>query len=322
MLRIHFGEADLRRTRFADRPEPLWETALGVHALSRDVRVPATARSWRTAMRSRLHPGMRPMFMLFSRHGLFPDFLVPDATGLRNGLQAVREAPAELMQAELAPFLPPDCLTGYPVDLLAGAAKARRDLSTAVRLVHETMIAPVAGSIERRLAADVAFRSHLLLADGLDATLDALHPDLTWTPPVLTARPHGDEDRVSEIHLGGRGHLLYPTGFTTVNLIIDQPWRTPVLFYPAHDDGYEVQPGRTALADLLGRTRAEVLVALAPLAEGASTSQLARRTGISAASASEHARVLRRSGLVESRRAGKSTLHTLTPLGRRLLATA
>ena len=107
-----------------------------------------------------------------------------------------------------------------------------------------------------------------------------------------------------------------------MSLIIDQPWRTPVLFYPALDNGYEVRAGRRTLADLLDRTRADVLVALAALAEGASTTQLARRTGISAASASEHARVLRRSGLVESRRSGKSTLHTLTPLGRRLLTTA
>jgi DNA-binding transcriptional ArsR family regulator len=319
VLRIHFGDADLRRTRFADRPEPLWDTALGVHALSRDVRVPASARSWRAQMRSRLHPGMRPMFTLYSRHGLFPDFLVPDVSGLRDGLQAVRETPAERMQTELAPFLPADRLNGYPGDLLAGSARARRDLGAAVRLVHETMIAPVSGAIERRLAADVAFRSHLLLEDGLDATLGSLHPDLTWTAPVLTTRPHGDEGLVTDIHLDGRGLLLYPTGFTTCSLIVDQPGRTPLLFYPALESRYDVRPDPAALAELLGRTRAEVLVALAA---GASTSQLARRTGISAASASEHARVLRRSGLVESHRYGKSTLHTLTPLGRRLLATA
>jgi DNA-binding transcriptional ArsR family regulator len=319
MLRIHFGDADLRRTRFADQPEPLWETALGVHALSRDVRVPASARSWRAQMRSRLHPGMRPMFALYSRYGLFPDFLVPEVPGLRDGLHALRETPAERMQIELAPFLPADCPNGYLGDLLAGSATARRDLDAAVRLVYETMIAPVSGAIERRLAADVAFRSHLLFDDGLDATLGSLHPDLTWTAPVLVACPHGDEGMATDIHLGGRGLLLYPTGFTTVSLILDQPGRTPVLFYPALESGHDFRPDPAALAELLGRTRAEVLVALAA---GASTSQLARRTGISAASASEHARVLRRSGLVESHRNGKSTLHTLTPLGRRLLATA
>ena len=70
------------------------------------------------------------------------------------------------------------------------------------------------------------------------------------------------------------------------------------------------------LAALVGRTRAAVL---RTLAVSGSTAQLARRTGIAPASASEHTQVLRNAGLVVTDRRRGSTLHTLTPLGHRML---
>jgi hypothetical protein len=45
---------------------------------------------------------------------------------------------------------------------------------------------------------------------------------------------------------------------------------------------------------------------------------LARRTGVSLASASQHAAVLRSAGLVATRRTGPAVLHTGTPLGKHL----
>ena len=46
------------------------------------------------------------------------------------------------------------------------------------------------------------------------------------------------------------------------------------------------------------------------------------KLGISAASASEHARTLRGAGLLVTERAGKAVLHSRTPLGDRLLGVA
>ena len=71
------------------------------------------------------------------------------------------------------------------------------------------------------------------------------------------------------------------------------------------------------LAALLGSTRGEVLRRLGTA--GASTSELARILDILVASASQHASVLRRSGLVVSRRAGNAVVHRITPLGTALL---
>ncbi|HET6949313.1 MAG TPA: winged helix-turn-helix domain-containing protein, partial [Acidimicrobiales bacterium] len=49
------------------------------------------------------------------------------------------------------------------------------------------------------------------------------------------------------------------------------------------------------------------------------TSELARRAAVSVPSASEHAAVLRDADLIVTCRVGKAVLHTVTPLGARLL---
>ncbi|MGC9544412.1 ArsR/SmtB family transcription factor [Streptomyces sp. UG1] len=85
-----------------------------------------------------------------------------------------------------------------------------------------------------------------------------------------------------DIHLDGRGLLLIPS----------------------------------YLARLLGHTRAAVLQALGG---DCTTSELARRAGVSISSASEHAAVLRGAGLVSSTRQRNAVHHSLTPVGLALL---
>jgi len=72
------------------------------------------------------------------------------------------------------------------------------------------------------------------------------------------------------------------------------------------------------LAALIGDTRAAVLESVG---EGRSTSELARRVGVSAASISQHTAV-RSAGLIRTGRVGKAVLHTITPLGRAMLEPA
>ena len=65
------------------------------------------------------------------------------------------------------------------------------------------------------------------------------------------------------------------------------------------------QPGQAAgaLADLLGRRRAQLL---SELAAPATTQELAGRLAASSAGVSEHLGVLRRAGLIEGRREGRA----------------
>ena len=94
---------------------------------------------------------------------------------------------------------------------------------------------------------------------------------------------------------------------------------TPRLILPAADvrGGHLWAASRgSALAALVGRNRAAVLQSIA---DGCTTTELARRVGISLAAASQHASVLRGAGLIATRRQGSAVLHVLTPLGAELL---
>ncbi|MER5556516.1 winged helix-turn-helix domain-containing protein [Streptomyces sp. NPDC002793] len=75
---------------------------------------------------------------------------------------------------------------------------------------------------------------------------------------------------------------------------------------------------RRELASLLGPTRAAVLLIVADR-PGSTTNALAEGVGVSAATVSHHTTVLRRSGLITTRRSGGSVHHCLASLGEVLL---
>ena len=142
---------------------------------------------------------------------------------------------------------------------------------------------------------------------------------LRWRAPVLEADYPVDRD----LHLDGRGLLLQPSYFCRgTPVVYRDPQLPPVLVYPVT---HPRRPGRRAsrrpLArpSFVGHTRSAVLQAIG---DGCTTSELARRAGVSMASASQHACVLREAGLVPTLRHGSAVLHTLTPLGGALLGAA
>ena len=115
--------------------------------------------------------------------------------------------------------------------------------------------------------------------------------------------------------------VLLPGAFEWpgVGVMLAPPWQ-PTLIYPVRGVALLWQAPaaqRAALARLLGRTRATLLVALA---EPASTTGLAARCGLPLSTVSEQLAVLRAAGLVAARRAGRHLLHEQTPLGIALVA--
>jgi DNA-binding transcriptional ArsR family regulator len=312
VIRIHFTRADLGRVVFPVEPEPLWEAALAARVLG-DRAIPPAARRWRRVAGPRVRPSMRPLFKLIAPGGQFPDFLTPvvEASGLEPAVEVLCDTPAEVVRDQLCPWLPAQ-VEPFMAGLLAGRAGSRRALGNAVREFHQQVLTPSGSELERRYGADLALRSRALLHGGVDAMLSGLHPDITWTSPVLTSYGLG-AGPTFDIRLEGRGLQLYPSAFTAECLALDVPGRRPVLVYPCAD---LLLDDTDALADLLGRTRAAVLRALAA---SASTTQLARRCGISLASTSDHTRILRAAGLITTHRAGGTALHSLTPTGHHLL---
>ncbi|WP_211280118.1 ArsR/SmtB family transcription factor [Streptomyces lushanensis] len=320
MLRIHFTGKDLGGVRMAAGPDPLWETILSFHRI-RDRRGPLAFGEWRKETRARLKGETAPISALVPRRGYFPDFLTPaeGRAGLETGLDALRATPPERVRAELALLAVERAGAGHHGDGHGGGpgpgAARLGALVDALRTYHRAAIEPYWPHIRARTEADRALRGRALLDGGADELLGTLPPMLRWRSPVLEADYPVDR----ELRLDGRGLLLQPSFFCRGTPVVHRdPTLPPVLVYPVtHSDAPAVneRPG-PSLGRLVGHTRSAVLRAIG---HGSTTSELARRTGVSLASASQHACVLREAGLVVTLRHGNAVLHTLTPLGAALL---
>lgn len=261
--------------------------------------------------------------------------LVGSADSYAEGVDRLCQVPAGPLGAEFA--LAPTAasvrspwITGFA----DGDRTARSRLTGALADYHELAIAPYWSRIRRLLNDERAARSAVMSAHGLDAMLAGLAPTLRWSPPVLEVstsprkRAQGDHTpAVTEVHLRGRGLLLAPSLFADADdLGLYTPWNDDpaLLIYPVDLDastGLRLwhraeEAGDVALARLLGTTRA---AALRVIADGCTTTDLARRLGITPGGASQHATVLREAGLVVSHRHRNTVRHTLTGLGVELL---
>ncbi|EME99799.1 ArsR family transcriptional regulator [Streptomyces mobaraensis NBRC 13819 = DSM 40847] len=250
--------------------------------------------------------------------GYFPDFLTPaeGVLGLETGVEALRATPADRIHDELGRLSTVRTLPAWIRSLAEGDARAFGKLITALHDYHEAAIAPYWAHIQARIEADRAIRGRALLDGGADALLSSLPPTMRWHAPVLECDYPVDRD----LRLNGRGLLLVPSFFCRGNPVtLRNPDLTPVLVYPARhcaESAPPVQDAPRSLGKLVGQTRSAVL---GSIGGGCTTSELARRVGVSAASASQHAGVLREAGLVLTLRHGSAVLHTLTPLGAALL---
>ncbi|MFR0355106.1 ArsR/SmtB family transcription factor [Streptomyces sediminimaris] len=328
MLRIHFTDDDLSRVEVATTYDPLWETVLGLQQLAEAARVPAVFLTWWLRAREvlterQLTGSVRQLRMLAPADCYFPDFLTPDAAadGLRSGLRAVRATPPGRLRRETALLARLRHPRGAPLwlrDLASGDREGVQEVADALHVLHDAVIAPDWSDVRATVEADSAVRARAVRDGGVNGLLSSLGPGMRWEPPVLRADYPVDRD----LRLEGRGLRLIPSFFcwrTPVTLV--DPSLPPVLVCPMeHERPIAVARRRErhaqALAALLGRNRARVLAALDV---AATTGELARRLGVSAAGTSQHAHALADAGLVRSRRMGNRVLHTLTPLGRALL---
>ncbi|WP_370945284.1 ArsR family transcriptional regulator [Amycolatopsis sp. cg5] len=317
-LRIHFSGADLARVTLAETPDPLWELLLSLHAVQGPVDHPLFGR-WSAEIS--LTSQVRELCRIAPARGYSPDFLTPgeSARGLDAGLEAVLTTPVPRLRSELSLLDGP----AWANALGEPRSTTLRDLVGGLADYHRTAVQPHWTQIEKQVGGDRAARARILLNGGVEALLGGLHPALRWQAPVLELR--GDHVQ-GDLHLNGRGLRLVPAFFCEgAPTLLADPGLPPVLVYPiAHDPAWLAPAGAggssldwAALAALLGPTRAQVLCAAAT---GCNTTQLSKEAGISLASASYHASILREAGLLETHRAGTAVKHTLSPLGRDLLA--
>ncbi|MEU2924720.1 hypothetical protein ABZ636_06610 [Streptomyces sp. NPDC007251] len=178
----------------------------------------------------------------------------------------------------------------------------------------------------RALEDDVACRAHQLARHGAARLLDTLHDQIAYadqilyvSPPPYAAQGGGRGPAVQPPQHSVDGLLLVPSAVAAHPTVLSGG-ELPVLRYPctvrATRDEARAATEPTPLAALLGRARSD---ALTSIGTGCSTTELACRLGVGAATASSHAAALRRAGLIVTHRRGKQVEHLLTELGSQLL---
>jgi DNA-binding transcriptional ArsR family regulator len=171
------------------------------------------------------------------------------------------------------------------------------------------------------LDADVFHRARQVAEHGAARLFNDLHTAVSWRDNALRL---GRSKRLPARETAGAGLVLIPSAFTGPGLLtrVATP-DPPQLAYPARGLGplWEPRPatGTGALATVLGRSRT---LLLSELDTPASTTELARRTGLSAAGVSQYLTALRDAGLVTAHRAGRSVLYARTGVAESLLTAA
>nr|WP_033220250.1 DUF5937 family protein [Kitasatospora phosalacinea] len=322
-----FPAGDVARIRFA--VSPMWQLTTG-YRLSASGAADPVHRRWLAQVRPRAAAAGLDRGWLAELvppgAGYVPDFLNPAPAGpapaLDEELAAIAATPADRIRADL------DHLRHH----LGGAGPKARALHAdpAARLPQllreiethwELAFAPYWPRIRALLEADVFHRARQAARHGTGHLLNTLHPQVSWDGSGLHLARRA---RTLARHAAGGGLLLVPTAFKGPGLSTRiSPPDPPQLAYRARGAGRLWEPRTTAateaLAAVLGRARTRLL---AELDTPASTTELARRTGLSAAHVSQNLTALREAGFVTSHRAGRTVLYARTEVAETVLRAA
>ncbi|GEB52743.1 MULTISPECIES: ArsR/SmtB family transcription factor [Streptomyces] len=289
--RIHFTFEDILNFRLLKTLGPATESVFALHVLRHNAN--DSFAGWRRHVRG-AHRRRLPHFLNLA-----------ETLAVSPGLVSLRASAPDTVKAELN---------------TEGMMPSRiRQLTVALREFQEAAIRPYWPRIHSYLESERESCGRLMFTGGLQQLFGALNRKMRWAPPVLTL----PSEQSGDVRLTGSGITLAPS------LFLSGPPRffpggkgvPPILVYPAQPNSlvttalWDVPPPEQSLAALVGSTRSAVLQALT---ESRTTTELAHHVGISAGSASQHATVLRNTGLISTTRTRTSAIHTLTPLGMAL----
>src|SRR5215475_3156737 len=300
MVNIRMTVPDLASTRFAYSPlaevgESLYLLSLGpVHGVHEE---------WYRSIRPALAGLDMELLSVVTVRPRIADFLFAGAvdatTTIESQLQLLSELPADDLAAELRDVWHRTELTPRVEKLIAEGPPGPRRLADALFCYWTATIEPHWPSIRATLDEDVAHRTSELARRGMAAMLAGMHPNIAFRGDIMAT----SKDRTSppEEALTGGGMRLVPSVFAWPHIVFsrDSP-PSPSLTYPARGVGnlwnrhHRPRAHADPLAALLGRSRAQILVALTV---PACTTDLAASLAQSAAAVSQHLSVLRRTGL-------------------------
>ncbi|MFF5701813.1 DUF5937 family protein [Streptomyces sp. NPDC012794] len=319
---MSFSAGDLAQTRFA--VSPMWEVVTSFRRLL-DPAPPHLHRSWAAQVRPRIARaglGRGWLAELVPARGYLADFLNPTPPGpfpeLSAELRAVRATRPEQVRTDLAGLGAGADSSPRLRQLLEEPEAALEKVAAEIEVYWELALAPYWARIRQVLEADVFHRARQVAEHGTASVLNELHESVWWDADTLRlVRAHCGLSRDQS----GAGLLLVPSAFAwprvLTRAVAPDP---PQLAYPARGVGTLWEPrtcsSADAVAGVLGRSRA---LLLAELDTPASTTQLARQCGLSAAGVSQHLTALRNAGLVTAHRAGRSVLYARTAIADALL---
>ena len=322
MIRFEVTADDLLRSRFAI--SPLFELDSLLRLLSDPRHQDRLPPGWA----SRLVPAFTDLrrdtdidavlALISNRYG--PDFTAPPPSSLSQTIAddlavvrrtSLRQARAEIEQcrgmAGNRPIHP-------SIDTMLKSTAVVEIVADSLEAAWNRLIAPDWALLRAICERDVIHRASELGRRGWAGALEDLHKNVSWRDGGIEIKGPAP---TQPIQLSGEGLVLVPSVFIWpgVGVQYDDAWPRTII-YPARGVSalWETSSARDAgaIGELLGRTRAELLGALET---PASTSQLARTHNLAVGAVGDHLSVLRRAGLLEKARAGRSVLYRRTPLG-------
>ncbi|MFI9400624.1 ArsR/SmtB family transcription factor [Nocardia sp. NPDC052316] len=329
MKRIICTPDDLMRVRIGAPLGAIAETMLATRVVQR--RNVAGFAGWRSQIRGAIPANFGVLTDILPADDSFLDLITPTrgARTMSAGIEALHLASRDELRMEVESVLRRRAgkgqqpLPSWTAELADRDGTARRNVADAVEAFHSVAFAGRWAHIQSYLEVAAERMARTLATEGVERLFTGLHPYVSWRAPVLEVHrttPCHDE------HLDGRGLVIIPSMFAwpeplTLYSLVDKDAPMTVIVPVLRDIGdfaavWGPRATNEALTALLGRTRA---AALQVIAEGCSTTELARRLGVSPATASEHASILREAGLVESWRHRNAMRHEVTTLGAALL---
>ncbi len=314
------GGAEMARVRFA--LSPVYETVMALDALLRPgvhaVHLPWVDQvTWRPAD----VPHLRLLMDLLHDDTVKPSFLLPPPDSrlpdLEHELRRVGSTPSARVRTEIAGLR--RARLGPLQEMAADPRDGLRAVVEGLRTCYAELIAPYWTRVRRILEADITYRAGLLAVGGAERLFADLHDEVRWSGGELTVHHSRAPYAPEPLTLLGHGMVLCPSVFCWPRVAVGtRPVADGTLRYPARGVAalwHEPEPVPDALANLLGRTRAALLVALA---QPATTGDLAARLDVTAAAVSQHLNVLRAARLVTTHRDGRVVLHLRTERGDHL----
>jgi hypothetical protein len=325
VVSIGLSAGAVARIRFA--VSCLWEVVASVRVL-RDSGSHAVHLPWANRVRAQLAdaglagPGGGLLWQLVPAWPRYlPDFLTPPAAGLTPDLDAelavLAATPPDVVRAELDLY--DGSRSAAVAEIYADPELGLRRLTDEIAAYWRIAIAPDWARIRIVLDAEVFHRARTLAEDGAAGLLNDLHQRVRW---------EGDTLSISQRYCGaadipdGGGLVLVPSVFVWPSVLSVANADVPQIAYPARGVAALWEcPSRAsdALGAVIGRGRARLLV---ELRSPSSTTDLARRTGMTAGGVSQHLTALRGAGLVATHRQGRTVLNVRTPLAEALLTGA